>query len=161
MRAMPRRPSPRTVPRPQLTAPTHANIAMALPSGVPNTAGMRADVSRFMERYHINDSARYHRLLLDDPNDLHDHPWNITSLLLTGGYREHTTTNVAEHWAPTVIVRRAEEPHRLELLDGPMWTLALVGPVRRRWGFHTQGGWVHWSRYDEGDAYSFADVRGG
>ena len=45
------------------------------------------------------------------------------------------------------MVRKAEAAHRLDLLDGPMWTYVTTGPVRRRWGFHTEQGWVHWSRY--------------
>jgi len=91
---------------------------------------------RYLERHHLTDLVRYHHILDDDRQpDLHDHPWDFTSMLLTGGYRETTTAGTTEHWAPTVVVRDAEEPHRLELLDGPMWTLVATGPARRRWGF--------------------------
>lgn len=109
---------------------------------------------RYLERHHLSELVRYHHILDDDRQpDLHDHPWDFTSMLLTGGYRETTTAGTTEHWAPTVVVRDAEEPHRLELLDGPMWTLVATGPARRRWGFHTGDGWVHWSRYPDAGRY--------
>jgi hypothetical protein len=93
-------------------------------------------------------AVQFHHLLTDDPDpDLHDHPWDFTSLLLTGGYREYSPDGAVEFRAPCVVSRRAESPHRLELLDGPMWTLVSAGPVRRRWGFHTARGWVPWREY--------------
>lgn len=93
-------------------------------------------------------SARFHLILRSDPGrDLHDHPWDFTSVILRGAYTEVTHTGETTYRAGDVIVRRAEDPHRLILDDGPVWTLVRTGPVRRRWGFHTPAGWVHWSDY--------------
>ena len=134
--------------------------------GAPEITGLAHDLivthdgAGYMARHHINAAVRFHHLLADDPKrDLHDHPWDFISLLLTGGYREWTTDGAVEHWAPTVVCRRAEDPHRLELLDGPMWTLISCGPFRRRWGFHTAAGWVHWSDYPGAGHYADVDRR--
>lgn len=99
----------------------------------------------------------------DDDRALHDHPsFNIT-YLLRGCYLEHTIAqggiNHAELYAdpsycegllPRVRVRRATLAHRIELVDGPVWSLWLRGPKYRAWGFHCpHKGWVHWHAFDE------------
>lgn len=134
--------------------------------GVPVVDGLRRDVIEladgpYMERFHLlrgrRQSIRLHHLLTDDPDrDLHDHPWDFTSLLLTGAYRETTPDGVTVHEAPAIVTRRAEELHRLELLDGPMWTYVVCGLVRRPWGFMTAAGWVPWQRYRAGAVTSRA-----
>lgn len=114
----------------------------------------------YLARHHLSDTVRFHHFLADDPQpDLHDHPWDYTTLLLTGGYREHTADGAVDHWAPTALRRIAEHAHRVELLDGPMWTLIATGPTRRRWGFHTPTGWQHWSTYPAAGHYRDRDRR--
>lgn len=106
----------------------------------------------YMERYYLSPdkSRRLHHILLSDPGtDLHDHPWDFVSVLLTGSYRETTLSGDVDYSAPCVIARKAEMLHHLTLLDGPMWTMVTTGPVRRRWGFQTPSGWVHWSEHKE------------
>jgi hypothetical protein len=128
--------------------------------GVPAVDGLESDAivvdgRPYMNRHYLRRgydwAVQFHHLLVDDPDpDLHDHPWDFVSSLLTGGYREHGADgSTIEYEAPCVIARPAEVPHRLELLDGPMWTLVSCGPVRRGWGFHTAGGFVPWRRYRE------------
>lgn len=87
-------------------------------------------------------SIYLHRL--DGPDSrptLHDHPWNFTSLVLRGGYIERRldpmTRNVHEH---RVVRRwnrmRTHDAHAITtLLRVPTWTLLLVGPRRRTWGY--------------------------
>ena len=42
--------------------------------------------------------------------------------------------------------------HRLELIDGPCWTLFVTGPRYREWGFHCpQRGWVPWKEFTSAD----------
>ena len=127
--------------------------------GTPDVAGLEhdticsADGTPYLRRFFIarsyrSGSTQLHHILTDDPEpDPHDHPWDFTSVLLTGGYRDIGPAGPVEHRAPAVIARVAETPHRLELLDGPTWTLVATGPVRRRWGYHTDAGWVDWRRY--------------
>lgn len=104
-------------------------------------------------------SLRLHKILRDDEDvELHDHPWAFTSIILRGAYRE-----IEEHpsgvWgAPQVctefragdVNRRhdASKPHRLEVIDGPVWTLVWAGPRIRAWGFHGRDGrWTWWADF--------------
>lgn len=85
----------------------------------------------------------------DDDRALHDHPWWNLSILLRGRYVEHTISaggiNIrTERKAGGIKLRRAGAAHRIELHDGPCWTLFVTGPRLREWGFHCPRGWVHW-----------------
>lgn len=96
----------------------------------------------------------------DSDRALHDHSGDNISILLTGRYREW----LSHSWEPKKArvrlpfipyFRKGERPHRIELLDGPMWTLWLRWPPRREWGFWCPRGWKHWSQYlaEKGDYY--------
>jgi hypothetical protein len=105
-----------------------------------------------MRRYYRNQgpgpSHRFHRIITSDPGRvMHDHPWDFTSQLLQGCYIEHTPRGTTVYRAPCVITRQAEQPHRLELPEGEVWTYVVTGMARRRWGFWTPHGWVHWRHY--------------
>ena len=125
---------------------------------IPNVAGLScdklldSDFGEYMRRYYIprkgNVFARYHNILADDPQrDFHDHPWDFVSHLLSGTYIEHTPDGTTVYTAPCVIRRKAEQLHRLELPEGPVWSYILHTPVRRVWGFQTNDGWVPYSKY--------------
>lgn len=98
-----------------------------------------------------------HKFLRDDDDRaLHDHPWLSLSVILRGGYIEHTATEVRRREAGSVVFRRAKHAHRIELLrEGfclartvvPAWTLFITGPRIREWGFHCPRGWVHWKEF--------------
>lgn len=115
-----------------------------------------SDGNAYMERYylggqhvpvHDRTAVRLHHFLGSDPGrDLHDHPWDFTTVLLTGGYVEHTEHGRTIRNVGDVVHHRAEDLHRVELLE-PTWTLFLHGPARRRWGFLTPTGWVYWGDY--------------
>src|SRR4051795_6598747 len=58
-----------------------------------------------------------HKFLRDDDDRaLHDHPWVSLSVILRGGYIEHTATEVRRRGAGSVVFRRAKHAHRIELL---------------------------------------------
>ena len=123
---------------------------------IPDTARLpcdrlSVDDYEYMRRYYIpNRRARFHHILASDPgDDFHDHPWDFVSRLIAGCYIEHTPTGVVVYKAPCVIVRKAEQLHRLELPEGPVWSYVTLGRVRRKWGFMTRRGWVEHSRYDK------------
>lgn len=125
--------------------------------GLPDLEGLDADTivgpdgRAYLERYHLTELARFHRFVSDDPQvDLHDHPWDYITVILDGGYREVTPDGAMEYGPPCVLRRRAEDPHRIELLGDSAPTLIATGPVRRRWGFHTDAGWRHWAQYGIG-----------
>jgi hypothetical protein len=93
----------------------------------------------------------------DDDRALHCHPWLFnSSLLLRGEYTEHTIRAGGIH---VRAIRRAGQwkfrwwgaPHRIELHDGPCWTLFVTGPRCREWGFHCERGWVHWRVFTAAD----------
>ena len=94
-------------------------------------------------------TLRLHHILASDAGrDLHDHPWDFTSLLLTAGYKEHLPGGAVKVWPRFSIVRhQAEDLHSLEL-TGPILTLVVSGPVRRDWGFSTDQGWLSHKVYD-------------
>ena len=99
----------------------------------------------------------------DDDRALHDHPWWFVSLVLWGGYKEHHPCPICgdsiRHYcfpyhrtAPSIAFRRAEDAHRVELIDNkPCWTLVITGPKVREWGFWCPQGWRHWREFTARD----------
>jgi len=83
----------------------------------------------------------------DDDRALHDHPWFSVSFLLRGEMLEHHF-NGRRHipWLRPVF-RSAKFAHRLELVQGPVWTLFITGPRIREWGFYCPQGWRHWTDF--------------
>lgn len=108
----------------------------------------------------------------DDDRALHDHPWVNLSILLRGGYFEHTIAAGGIErkellWAGAWRFRRSGRmAHRIELLtignyvttqpdnQQPLtcWTLFITGPRYRSWGFHCpQKGWIRWDHFTAAD----------
>ncbi len=98
-----------------------------------------------------------HCILRDDPDAaLHDHPWGFVSIMLKGAYREiladfsnsptpyvrvtDVPWRIKERHAVSMAWRRAVTAHRLEIINGPVWTLLITGPCVRTWGFHRSNG---------------------
>lgn len=91
----------------------------------------------------------HHFLRSDDDRALHDHPWVNLSVLLEGRYAEHTIAaggvhRRTERAAGQMKLRGPRAAHRVELIDGPCWSLFITGPMMRSWGFHCPAGWRHW-----------------
>lgn len=82
---------------------------------------------------------RFHRS--DDDDALHDHPWPFASVILAGGYYEHTADRrgkVGRRWygPGRVLTRTAEHRHRVELPAGAdCWTLVFRGAKVKSWSF--------------------------
>lgn len=106
----------------------------------------------------------------DDDRALHDHPWASCSIILNGGYFEHTPNRMFWRNQGGVYFRRATAAHLVELdidwrkqIPGsgiyplkPVWTLFITGPKVREWGFHCPKGWRHWREFygvPEGEAH--------
>jgi len=97
----------------------------------------------------------------DEDRALHDHPWWSCSIILSGGYIEHTPRGAFLRKPGMIRCRRASASHRLELIrdkdfriiDGfvnslrPAWTIFITGPRVREWGFHCPQGWRHWREF--------------
>lgn len=157
--------------RPHSTAPTPTlfdritqTLSFSPENGVPHVSDLPSDlIEQFGEPYMrrhflLGDSsmargstARFHEILRSDLADLHDHPWDFISVILSGRYIETTPDTEQEFGVGSVLVRRAEQLHRLTLPDGPVWTFITISPARRRWGFQTHDGWVHWRDYLNAD----------
>lgn len=92
-----------------------------------------------------------HRILRSDSTaDYHDHPWAFAHLILEGRYIEETPSRPARRVRPgSFAIRGPRYAHRLELIDGEVWTLVIVGRKRRQWGFvgRRTGCWLPWDRY--------------
>lgn len=93
----------------------------------------------------------------DDDRAHHDHPWlfNI-SRILRNAYTQHTiaaggTLTRRVHAAGAWLFRWWAAPHRIELHDGPCWTLFITGPRLRDWGFYCGERWVHWQEFTASD----------
>lgn len=104
-------------------------------------AGQRATGTGYAVYLH-----QFHRGDYDDA--LHDHPWPFVSVILAGGYYEHTADRaglVSRRWygPGRVLVRPAEYRHRVELRPGhPAWSLVFRGRKCRTWFFHCLRGGV-------------------
>lgn len=110
-------------------------------------------------------NAYFHEFLRDDDDRaLHDHPWFWCSIIIAGGYIEHSIAAGGIHIrkARAALSIRFGTPwsaHRVELFrapaehgDGPTmpcWTVFITGPRMRNWGFHCPAGWVPWQRFTD------------
>jgi hypothetical protein len=91
----------------------------------------------------------HHIVRGDSDRELHDHPFSFVSIILRGGYIEHTLDGRSVRYGPgSVVFRSAEALHRLEL-GKPAWTFVLRGPIRRDWGFLADEGWITWQEHVE------------
>lgn len=101
---------------------------------------------------------------------LHDHPWPFISLVLREGYTEEVSLPIGAKtdWIRTSRVRWKDgrkivlvthspgdilfrpATHRHRVIVGPRhpWTLILMGPRIRRWGFWIDGKWCWWRKHD-------------
>ena len=88
----------------------------------------------------------------DDDRAFHDHPWDSTSLILSGRYIEHTPEGSFMRQAGETHSRVATAMHRIELLPGERAiTLFFTGPKLREWGFDCPQGWRHWRDFCAGE----------
>lgn len=148
------------MPQPSVFDRIRVSQSVAVTDGHPDVSDLPSDLIEqdgrpYMERFFLlggsgnapGSKARYHHILESDQSAMHDHPWDFVSVILAGSYVESTPAGECEFGPGSVLVRRAEELHRLTLPSGPVWTFIVVGPARRRWGFHTDDGWIPWQQY--------------
>lgn len=105
-----------------------------------------------------------------DDRDAHDHPCDFWTLVLAGGYDDlvPTRTPFDVLSAPPELIdtghgwlrvgdrmrrgsfrhRRAEHRHRTRAGSGGCWSLVLMAPRRREWGFWRGRRWYDWRTYE-------------
>lgn len=89
-----------------------------------------------------------HNFHKSDPDDLHDHPWPFVTIILKGGYWEHTPKGKFWRGAGTINWAGSKSLHRVELEPGlDTWTLFIPGPTVREWGFIDKGIWKRHDQY--------------
>jgi hypothetical protein len=81
----------------------------------------------------------------DDDRALHDHPWaNFEHTIDAGGIERRRMLfegDIRVRWSGRFA-------HRVDLFDGPCWTVFITGPRYRAWGFHCpEQGWIPWERF--------------
>ena len=89
-----------------------------------------------------------HNFHKGDLDDLHDHPWPYLTIILRGGYWEHTPRG--RFWRAPGHIRFStpRSLHRIELEPNvSTWTLFIPGPKIREWGFIRKGEWVESQQY--------------
>jgi hypothetical protein len=112
----------------------------------------------YLERYYLllRDRKRFpfnvflHKFLKGDLDDLHDHPWPYFTVILHGGYWEHTPQG--KFWRKPGHFRfcSSRSVHRIELDPGiTCWTLFFPGPRIREWGFLSKNRWIEHEEYFE------------
>lgn len=136
-----------------------------LVSGTPH---IRIHPGEYIDRWHLiprNDrfNIYLHKYYGGDRGRApHDHPWWNCSVVLRGGFIEHTYMHSdAGHFDEVILVRRvgdvvkrrATDIHRIVLPNrfiGKTWTLFITGPKTRKWGFWEDDGdtWVEWEEYE-------------
>ena len=89
----------------------------------------------------------------DEDSDMHDHPFDFTSVILSGAYYENFATppefeiNSKAYYAGDVIEHKAEDVHKITLLSKEVWTLVFTSGRNRMWGYHTDRGWLNHKDY--------------
>lgn len=106
-------------------------------------------VGVYLHNFHREDIDRH----------LHNHPWKwAVSFVLSGSYDEERLVENLVHsggWDYTTHVRRVRffnrlnrnDYHKVERLDGDVWTLFITGPRVQDWGFLVDGQHVPWKKY--------------
>jgi hypothetical protein len=121
----------------------------------------RDGIVPYMERYYIflKDRKTFpfnitlHKVLVGDEPTLHDHPWSYATLILKGGYWEHTPQGKFWRGPGHFRYRTANDLHWLELnrdAEGnelPCWSLFFMGQKAQSWGFVKDGNWIPHEQY--------------
>lgn len=126
-------------------------IALARSTIASRTADQRIGDS-YLHRWFLapcnpNANLYLHHFLSSDPDVMHDHPWNSTSIILEGSYIEVTPVGEFLREPGTITTRKATDAHRIIVPGEPVLSLFFTGPKVREWGFHCPKGWIHWEEF--------------
>lgn len=91
--------------------------------------------------------VRIHRIIKMNDTCLHDHPWGFITLILKGGYVEYTEKKSRILHPGRIIYRGSNFKHRLEIHQ-KSWSLNLMFPTRKEWGYFVNGTFVKWDQYN-------------
>ena len=95
-------------------------------------------------------SLYLHNILKEDQDrHQHDHPWNISVLILWGGYWEESGNKLKFCRPGTVVKHKYNEFHKIKEILASTWSLALVSNPKHKWGYNTEQGWIDNKKYRE------------
>jgi hypothetical protein len=139
----------------------------------------RQSGEEYMDRYYLFLKDRHsfpfnvtlHKIKKSDDPIFHDHPWSYTTIILSGGYHEHTPvfgddgrliSQLVQWRGPgSIIHRKATEFHWLELENNiPTVSLFFMGRQCRKWGFlvpnveKRKHEWIESEEYLESRSYA-------
>jgi hypothetical protein len=98
----------------------------------------------------------HHFLPTKRDRDPHDHPRSFLTFVFLGRYDDEQPSGIIDRvQAPAVRFRRAEHAHITVAGPRGAWSLVVMGPKRRDWGFLRDGHWWPWSRYEDRFGTSF------
>lgn len=84
----------------------------------------------------------------DQDKHLHNHPWDYKSLVLKGSYIEETNSGINTLQFGTITYRNGKDYHKIKtLLTKSVYTLFIVSPVKRIWGYQVDGSWMNHEEY--------------
>ena len=144
-----------------VTVNTYSGLLFLLNEGFERTGRKRIIMDRtdeepYLVRYYLFLKERdnfpfnifIHKFLKSDPDDLHDHPWGFRTVILKGGYWEHTEEG--KFWREPGFTQsvRPMHKHRVELKPNcTCWTLFIPYRRVREWGFYRNGEWIESEEY--------------
>ena len=151
------------------TPHSRANIAEYANTLIDTTTAdeiIPRDGRKYLERWFLaaragsHWRAYLHRILIDDDDAPHDHPWDSAGWVLDGNMIEQIWTRAGTR-EPTkpqetlrlragdLVLRPAAHIHRLILPDdkASVITLFVTREKTRSWGFWPNGRFVHWRDY--------------
>lgn len=119
---------------------------MAITARLPVKVLQRPGEPRYVEWYHVATPlnlfrVHIHRFVGDDPDGLHDHPWDwALSFLLCGWYwedRRGRGMGLCARPRRFGYVMTGDTFHRVRLPEGEreVWSLFIFGPYTKSWGF--------------------------
>ena len=83
----------------------------------------------------------WHTFYRDDPDPLHNHPWDWGRIIVRGWYREHSPDSYVDCGPGHIVWRRpATSFHRVELITPTVSTIFWHGPRYNTWGFNHPDG---------------------
>lgn len=117
---------------------------------------VRREGADYLERFYLFSflgfKVFYHVFYMDDPDPLHDHPWQWGRIILRGRYEEIRATpgpdgklyafRRAQYGPGDIVSRRlAMDAHRVRIVEGPVHTIFWHWRRERVWGFYHPAGW--------------------
>lgn len=86
----------------------------------------------------------------DQDKHLHNHPWDFKSIVLKGSYVEKTESGFVRQYSGKINIRNGANFHKILRLTSPaVYTLFIVTPPKRTWGYKVGDKFIENEKYRE------------